>query len=131
MGVSNFTFALLAQAGHSNAVLAGAIGFENFASGIGGVTVVAYFSALCDLRFTASQYALISAAASIVGRFVTGTSAGALVEAMGDVNFYLLTTVAALPGILLFWWMMRVGLVDSSIGTAGVDGDGDARSDAT
>ena len=127
MGVSNFTFALLAQAGHSNEVLAGAIGFENFASGIGGVTVVAYFSALCDLRFTASQYALISAAASIVGRFLTGTTAGALVEGMGYVNFYLLTTVAALPGILLFWWMMRVGLVDSSIGTAGIEGEGDAR----
>ena len=42
-------------------------GFENFASGIGGVVVVAYFSALCNLQFTASQYALISAAASIVG----------------------------------------------------------------
>jgi len=130
MGVSNFSFALLAQAGHSNLGLAATITFENFASGIGGVTVVAYFSALCDLRFTASQYALISAAASIVGRFVTGTSAGALVEGMGYVNFYLLTTLAALPGILLFWWMMRVGLVDSSIGTAGVVGEGDARADS-
>ena len=127
MGVSNFSFALLAQAGHSNWGLAGTIAFENFASGIGGVTVVAYFSALCDLRFTASQYALISAAASIVGRLITGTSAGALVEGMGYVNFYLLTTLAALPGILLFWWMMRVGLVDSSIGTAGTVGEGDAR----
>ncbi|WP_294173155.1 MFS transporter [uncultured Sphingomonas sp.] len=127
MGVSNFTFALLAQAGHSNLGLAGAIGFENFASGIGGVVVVAYFSALCDLRFTASQYALISAAASIVGRFLTGTSAGALVEGMGYVNFYLLTTVLALPGILLFWWMIRAGLVDSSMGTAGIVGEGDAR----
>ncbi|HEX2624005.1 MAG TPA: MFS transporter [Sphingomicrobium sp.] len=129
MGVSNFTFAILAGIGHSNEALAGAIGFENFASGIGGVTVVAYFSALCDLRFTASQYALISAAASIVGRFLTGTTAGALVEAMGYVNFYLLTTVAALPGILLFWWMMRAGLVDTSIGTAGKVGEGDARAD--
>src|SRR3546814_3680671 len=78
MAVSNFSFALLAAAGHSNWGMAGAIGFENFASGVGGVTVVAYFSALCDLRFTASQYALISAAASVVGRFLTGTSAGAL-----------------------------------------------------
>lgn len=129
MGISNFTFALLAAAGHSNIGLAGAIGFENFASGIGGVTVVAYFSALTDLRFTASQYALISAAASVVGRFLTGTTAGALVEGMGYFNFYLLTTVAALPGILLFWWMMRTGLVDSSVGTAGKEGAGDARAD--
>jgi PAT family beta-lactamase induction signal transducer AmpG len=119
MGVSNFSFALLAVAGHSNWGMAGAIGFENIASGIGGVTVVAYFSALCDLRFTASQYALISAAASIVGRFVTGTSAGALIEAMGYVNFYLLTTMLALPGILLFWWMSRAGLIDASMGDAG------------
>ncbi|HEV2043528.1 MAG TPA: MFS transporter [Sphingomicrobium sp.] len=127
MGVSNLSFAALAQAGHTNWGLAGTIAFENFASGIGGVTVVAYFSALCDLRFTASQYALISAAASIVGRLITGTSAGALVEGMGYVNFYLLTTLAAVPGILLFWWMMRVGLVDSSIGTAGTEGEGDVR----
>jgi len=119
MGVSNLSFALLAAAGHSNLGMAGAIGFENVASGFGGVVVVAYFSALCDLRFTASQYALISAGASIVGRFLTGTTAGALIEALGYVNFYLLTTLAALPGIALFWWMSRAGLVDSSMGTAG------------
>ncbi|MET1754604.1 MFS transporter [Novosphingobium sp. RD2P27] len=119
MGISNLSFALLAQAGHSNWGMAGAIGFENIASGYGGVVVVAYFSALCDLRFTATQYALISAAASVVGRFLTGTTAGSLIEAIGYVNFYLLTTVAALPGIVLFWWMMRNGLVDAAMGTAG------------
>ncbi|MEA3053211.1 MAG: transporter, family, beta-lactamase induction signal transducer AmpG [Sphingomonadales bacterium] len=130
MGVSNFSFALLAQAGHTTAGLAGAMCFENFASGVGGVTVVAYFSALCDLRFTAAQYALISAAASVVGRFLTGTTAGALVERFGYVNYYLLTTAAAVPGILLFWLMMRTGLIDASVGTAGKEGEGDARRDA-
>jgi len=129
MAVSNFSFALLAISGHSNLGMAAAIGFENTASGIGGVCVVAYFSALCDLRFTAAQYALISAAASIVGRFLTGTTAGALIDAMGYFNFYLLTTVAAVPGIILFWWMMRMGLIDSSMGDAGKTGSGDARSD--
>ncbi|CAA9519311.1 MAG: AmpG permease [uncultured Sphingomonas sp.] len=129
MAVSNLSFALLAGAGHSNIGMASAIGFENFASGIGGVVVVAYFSALCDLRFTASQFALISAAASVVGRFLTGTTAGGLIDSLGYVNFYLLTTVAALPGIVLFWVMLRMGLIDSSIGTAGVEGPGDARSD--
>ena len=130
MGVSNATFALLAASGKSNAGLAGVMLFENIASGIGGVVVVAYFSALCNLRFTASQYALISAAASIVGRLLTGTTAGTMVEAIGWVNFYLLTTIAAVPGILLFWLMMRSGLVDSSIGTAGTEGEGDARADS-
>jgi PAT family beta-lactamase induction signal transducer AmpG len=127
MAVSNFSFALLAASGHSNLGMAGAIGFENIASGIGGVTVVAYFSALCDLRFTAAQYALISAAASIVGRFLTGTTAGALIEDFGYFNFYVLTTFAAAPGIILFWLMMRSGLIDQSIGTAGIAGKGDVR----
>lgn len=120
MCVSNLSFAALAGAGHSNAGMAAAIGFENLASGFGGVVVVAYFSALCDLQFTASQYALISAAASVVGRVLTGTTAGALIESLGYVNFYLLTTLLALPGILLFWFMMRRGMVDSALGTAGV-----------
>jgi len=128
MCISNLSFALLAAAGHSNIGMASAIGFENFASGYGGVVVVAYFSALCDLRFTAAQYALISAGASVVGRFLTGTTAGGLIESMGYVNFYLLTTVVALPGIALFWWMSRTGLVDAAMGTAGEVGEGDARS---
>lgn len=124
MGVSNFSFALLAVVDKTNAGLAATFLFENVASGIGGVTVVAYFAALTDLRFTASQYALISAAASIVGRVLTGTTAGALVESFGYVNFYLFTTAAALPGIILFWLMMRAGLIDASIGTAGtVEGE--------
>ncbi len=125
MCVSNLGFALLAAAGHSNAGMAAAIGFENLASGYGGVVVVAYFSALCNLRFTASQYALISAAASVVGRLLTGTTAGRLIEATGYVNFYVLTTLLALPGILLFWFMMRTGMIGRSLGTAGgARGDG-------
>ena len=119
MAFSNLSFAGLAASGHSNWAMAGAIGFENAASGFGGVVLVAYFSALCDLRFTGAQYALISAGASIVGRFLTGTTAGALIENLGYVNFYLLTTLAALPGIVLFWLMSRNGLVDSAMGSAG------------
>jgi PAT family beta-lactamase induction signal transducer AmpG len=122
MGVSNFSFALLAAAGHSNLGLAAAIGFENLASGYGGVVVVAYFSALCNLQFTASQYALISAASSVFGRIVTGTTAGELIERLGFVWFYLLTTAVAVPGILLFWYMMRTGMIDRALGDAGRNG---------
>jgi PAT family beta-lactamase induction signal transducer AmpG len=121
MAVSNFSFAALAAAGHSNLGMAAAVGFENFASGIGGVTVVAYLSALCNLRFTASQYALLSALASIAGRLLTGTSAGWMIDAMGYVNFYLLTTLVAFPGVVVFWLMMRSGLADLSIGSAGTE----------
>jgi PAT family beta-lactamase induction signal transducer AmpG len=119
MGLSNLSFAALAAAGHSNYGLAAAIGFENFASGYGGVVVVAYLSALCNLRYTAAQYALVSAAASVAGRLLTGTTAGGLIESLGYVQFYLLTTVLAVPGVLLFWWMWRRGTVDEALGTAG------------
>ena len=129
MMISNASFALLAAAGHSNIGLAGAMAFENMSSGIGGVTVIAYFSALCDLRFTAAQYALISAAASIVGRVLTATTTGRLVDSFGYVAFYWGTTAAALPGVLLFWWMSRSGLIDRSIGSAGIAGEGDVRAD--
>jgi MFS transporter, PAT family, beta-lactamase induction signal transducer AmpG len=121
MAVSNLSFAALAAAGHSNAGMAGAVAFENFASGIGGVAVVAYLSALCNLRFTASQYALLSALASIAGRLVTGTTAGALIDAVGFANFYLLTTLVAVPGVVLFGYMIRSGLADLSVGSAGRD----------
>lgn len=118
MALSNLSFAWLAAIGHSNSALAFTIGFENFSSGIGGVVVVAYLSALCNLAYTATQFALLSAAASVVGRFVTGTSAGALIESMGYVNFYLLTTAVALPGVLLYFFMLRAGLIDQSLGNA-------------
>jgi PAT family beta-lactamase induction signal transducer AmpG len=121
MAVSNFSFAALAAAGHSNIGMAAAVGFENFASGIGGVTVVAYLSALCNLRFTATQYALLSALASIAGRLLTGTTVGALIDSIGYVNFYVLTTLIAFPGVILFWFMIRSGLADLSIGSAGKD----------
>lgn len=130
MALSNISFAGLAAMGHSNWALAGAMCFENIASGIGGVTVVAYFSALCDLRFTASQYALISAASSVVGRILTGTSAGFLIEQLGYVKFYLFTFLIALPGIVLFWLMMRAGLIDSSIGSAATQSSSDGASTA-
>ena len=107
MGVSNLMFAWLATMGPVNWALAATMGFENFASGMGGVAVVAYLSWLCDLRFTATQFALLSAMSSILGRFVQGTTAGALIESLGFVNFYLLTTLLAVPGVLLFWLLMR------------------------
>jgi PAT family beta-lactamase induction signal transducer AmpG len=119
MAVSNISFAVLAAAGHSMSGLAFTIGFENFASGVGGVVVVAYLSALCSLAFTGTQFALLSAAAAIVGRFLTGATAGALIETLGYVNFYLLTTLFAVPGVVIYWLMVRSGLVDRSVGSAG------------
>ena len=122
MAVSNLSFAGLAAVGHTNWGLGGAMLFENIASGIGGVTVVAYLSALCDLRFTATQYALLSAASSVIGRLISGTTAGRMIEQLGFVSFYLFTFFVALPGVLLFWIMMRKGLIEASVGSAAKSG---------
>ena len=119
MAVSNCSFAVLALIGKSNLGMAAAVGFENFASGIGGVTVVAYLSALCNLRFTATQYALLSALASIAGRVLTGTLAGGLIIEIGYVGFYILTTIIAAPGVILFWYMIQKGLVDLNLDQEG------------
>jgi MFS transporter, PAT family, beta-lactamase induction signal transducer AmpG len=114
MMVSNLSFAVLAQAGHSIPLLAAANGFENFASGIGGVAIVGYLSILCNVAFTATQFAMLSAASSILGRFLTGAFGGSLVDTYGFTNFYLITTLAALPGVLIFAWLWRAGLVIES-----------------
>jgi PAT family beta-lactamase induction signal transducer AmpG len=47
-----------------------------------------------------------------------------MIEAMGYVNFYLLTTVVALPGVILYWFMIRSGLAELSIGSAGRESAG-------
>ncbi len=118
MAVSNLSFAVLAAAGHSMPLLEFTIGFENFASGMGGVTVVAYLSALCNKAFTATQFALLSSAAAIVGRFLTGTTAGKLIERLGYVDFYLLTTIVALPGVAIYGYMMWAGFAaETAAGT--------------
>jgi PAT family beta-lactamase induction signal transducer AmpG len=111
MAVSNAAYAGLAIIGHDVWALAAVQGFENLASGIGGVTVGAWLALLCDRRFTATQFALLSSAAAILGRAFSSGTAGALIESLGYVDFYWLTTALALPGVLIFAWLWRAGLV--------------------
>ena len=111
MAATNAGYALLAIIGHDVMALAAVQGFENFASGIGGVTIGAWLALLCDRRFTATQFALLSSAAAILGRAFSSGTAGALIESLGYVNFYWLTTALALPGIAIFLWLWRAGLV--------------------
>ena len=66
----------------------------------------------------------------MVGRILTGTSAGVLIERLGYVNFYVFTFLIALPAIVLFWLMMRAGLIDASIGTAATQSSSDSPSAA-
>jgi PAT family beta-lactamase induction signal transducer AmpG len=102
--ISNLSFAALAWAGKSYPLLVFAVGFENLASGMGTAAFVAFAMALCNHSFSATQYALLSALASL-GRILFGPVTGGLVEAVGWANFFVLTFVAALPGLWLVWQM--------------------------
>ena len=90
----------------SVAIFPAAIGIENFTGGMGSAAFVAYLSLLCNARFTATQYALLSALAAVPQRLLSAYG-GVLAEQLGWVPFFLVSTVAALPGLLLLVVLMR------------------------
>lgn len=104
--LSNLMFAGQAAIGHDVSFLMLTIGFENLAGGVGSAAFVAYLSGLCNVAFTGTQYALFSSLAAI-GRTVLSAPGGLLAENMGWVSYFLLSTVVALPGLLLLLWMMK------------------------
>jgi MFS transporter, PAT family, beta-lactamase induction signal transducer AmpG len=79
-----------------------AVGIENLSGGMGTAAFVALMMSLCDHRYTATQYALLSAMAA-VGRVVVGPASGYVVEGVGWVLFFLATFFSALPGL----WLLR------------------------
>lgn len=105
---SNLMFALLALQGHDLWFLALTVGIENLASGMGTAALVAYLSALCDVAYTATQYALLSSLTA-VARTVLSSYAGFIAAALGWPAFFVLTTFAALPGLALLAWLTRRG----------------------
>ncbi len=80
------------------------IAFENLSGGMGTAAFVAFLMSLCNQRFTATQFALLSAFAS-VGRVWVGPLAGVLAEAIGWPSFFLVSTLAALPALWMLWWL--------------------------
>ena len=102
--LSNLIFAVQAQVGYDPGMLAIVFAIENLAGGMGTAAFVAYLSGLCNLTYTATQYALLSAVAS-VGRTLLAAPAGRLAEMLDWLPFFLVTTVAALPGLAFLLWI--------------------------
>lgn len=98
--ITNFGFVVLALAGPSAALLLVVVALENLSGGMGTAAFVALLMALCDSRYTATQFALLTGLASI-GRVLSGPLAGATVEAFGWVPFYIATAIVAVPAIAL------------------------------
>ncbi len=140
MMASNLMFCAQALAGHDTTVLIATIGIEKISGGVGSTAAVAYLSALCNKRYTATQYALLSALAGVLST-VLSTGTGWVVDVMsqlglllislrhfgvggipdfvhslGWIGFFSLTALAALPGLAVLFVLSRrgwTGLPDS------------------
>jgi len=102
----NLFYVLQAVGGHRLDYLALCVAAENVTSAMAGSALVAYLSGLCSPAFTATQYALLSSLAAI-GRTMVASGAGVLAERMGWELFFVTTTVATVPAIVLLAWMAR------------------------
>jgi PAT family beta-lactamase induction signal transducer AmpG len=106
MALSNLVFVLQAWVGPDLGVLALTVSVENITTGMGMTAFVAYMSSLCNVAYTATQYALLTSLMAM-GRTVLSSGAGWLAEQVNWSSFFVLTTIAAMPGLLLLLLLMR------------------------
>ena len=104
--LSNLMFAVLAMVGNDAAMLSLTIAIENLSGGMATAAFVAYLSSLCNVAYTATQYALLTSFMAF-GRALLSSSGGWLADHMGWISFFILTTAAALPGLALLVWITR------------------------
>ena len=107
---SNLLFAVQAGVGHNTLMLALTIGTENLASGMGTAAFIAFLSSLCNTEYTATQYALLSSLTA-VARTLLSTPGGWLADHTSWVAFFVGTTAAAVPGLLLLAWLASTGAI--------------------
>ncbi len=102
--ISNLSFMVLAWTGKNYGVMVFAVGFENLAGGMGTSAFVALLMTLCNARFSATQFALLSSLASL-GRVLVAPTSGFMVDAVGWALFFFISTLTALPGLFLLWYI--------------------------
>jgi PAT family beta-lactamase induction signal transducer AmpG len=111
--LSNLMFAVQAMVGHNIVMLTVTIAVENFTGGMATAAFVAYLSGLCHVAYTATQYALLTSFMAF-GRTVLSSSGGWIADHLDWVSFFVVSTVVAVPGLLLLWWMMRRDLAPAA-----------------
>jgi MFS transporter, PAT family, beta-lactamase induction signal transducer AmpG len=100
--VTNLLYCALAATGKSYSLMAVAVLIEHVAGAMGNIALVALIMALCDLRYSAFQYALLSSIA-LLPRYALGYPAGWIAEHAGWYAYYVVSFVIALPGLLIVW----------------------------
>lgn len=104
--LSNLLYIALLNAGPSKAMLAASIFGENFTTGMASAAFVAYLSSLCNVAFTATQYALFSSLAAVPARFLAAPS-GWIVDQLGWSSFFLIATIICVPSLMLLVFRRR------------------------
>lgn len=105
-GVTNLMFVGQAFAGHNIYMLVVTISCDNIAAGMGATALVAYLSSLCNVAYTATQYALLSSLMSFA-RDVFAATSGFLAASVSWAVFFLITSLMVLPGIFLLLYLMK------------------------
>ncbi len=105
--ISNLSFVVLALVGKSYFILICAVAFENFSGGMGTSAFIALLMTICNQRYSATQYALLSSLAAL-GRIFIAPSSGFIVQSTGWPMFFFITALAAIPGLLLLVKMKEV-----------------------
>ena len=97
---SNAGYAVVASTSATRWGLYLAAGVESFTSGLGTAAFLAFLMAICDRRFAATEFALLSAL-FVITRSVSGALSGIATEAMGYASYFWLTTFLGVPALLL------------------------------
>lgn len=105
--ITNLAFTYVAIVGHNLPALAIAITADNLAGGAAGAALVAYLSGLCNVAFTATQYALLTSFMA-QGRTWMSSGSGWLADHTDWATFWTATMFLAIPGLLLLFWIMRL-----------------------
>lgn len=105
--LSNLMFVYQDKVGHDITALIFTISAENITGAIGDVVFIAYLSSICSFQFAATQYALFSSLATFAKNIISGTS-GVIVDQYGWTAFFLVSTIAAIPGILMIFKIRHI-----------------------
>ena len=97
---SGFSFFLLARAGHSYPMMINAICIENICSGLATAAFSAFMMNLCDKRYTATQYALLTSFMAVTRIFVQ-TPSGYIAKGVGWEFYFIISILISIPGLLL------------------------------
>jgi PAT family beta-lactamase induction signal transducer AmpG len=100
--LTNLLYMWLALVGHQFWLLIFATALDTMAGGMGQAAFVAFLMSLCNASFSATQYALLSAMATLP-RNITGPIAGIVAPAVGWPKFFVITCITAVPGLILLW----------------------------